>query len=256
MPRQPRQFGNSGYLHLIVRGIGKQILFEDREDYLFFLSILRRFSTETSVSVLAYCLMENHVHILVCDEQKNTPLLMKKLGVSYSQYFNRKYERSGHLFQDRYLSEPVEEDAYFLAVFRYILKNPQKAGICPAGAYEWSSYTEYAKPGSFTDTTLLQELIGDRAQLDQFLAEGEDEECLEYTPSRRDDEWAIQTINKLLGMTSGTALQALSKTERNAALRKLKSAGLSLRQIERLTGINRNIVQHVTAGRVNGDGSH
>ncbi len=86
MPRQPRQHSESGYLHLIVRGIGKQLLFEEREDSHFFLSLLRRYSAETSVSVLAYCLMENHVHLLVRDEQGQTPLLMKKLGVSYSSY--------------------------------------------------------------------------------------------------------------------------------------------------------------------------
>ena len=83
MPRQARQLSESGYLHLIVRGIGKQILFEDREDRLFFLSRLKRFCAETNVSVLAYCLMENHVHLLVHDQEHSTPLLMKKLGVPY-----------------------------------------------------------------------------------------------------------------------------------------------------------------------------
>ena len=127
MPRQPRQFGNSGYMHLIVRGIGKQILFENQDDYSFFLAILRRFSTETSVSILAYCLMENHVHLLVHDEQHHSPLLMKKIGVSYSRYFNRKYKRSGHLLQDRYRSEPIETDGSLIRVFRYILNNPEGA---------------------------------------------------------------------------------------------------------------------------------
>ena len=155
MPRQARQLSESGYLHLIVRGIGKQILFEDREDRLFFLSRLKRFCAETNVSVLAYCLMENHVHLLVHDQEHSTPLLMKKLGVSYSGYFNQKYERSGHLFQDRYRSEAIEDERYLLSVFRYILNNPQKAGLGSPLNYEWSSVAQYGTTDALTDTSLL-----------------------------------------------------------------------------------------------------
>ena len=104
MPRQARVKSESGYTHLIVRGIGRQVLFEAREDYQFYLAILERYSHETEIQVCAYCLMENHVHLLVCDANARIALMMKKLGVSYSQYFNRKYKRQGHLFQDRYLS--------------------------------------------------------------------------------------------------------------------------------------------------------
>ncbi len=243
MPRQPRQHSESGYLHLIVRGIGKQLLFEEQEDSHFFLSLLRRYSAETSVSVLAYCLMENHVHLLVRDEQGQTPLLMKKLGVSYSSYFNRKYERSGHLFQDRYRSENVEDEAYLLRVFRYILKNPEKAGVCPAAAYPWSSISQFGDADAFTDTKLLRELIGDEEQFAAFLADGNDERCMEFEQPRRDDEWAKRVLREYLSGQSGTVLQVFERSKRNAVLRALKNKGLSVRQLERLTGINRGAIQ-------------
>lgn len=83
---------------------------------------------------------------------------MKKLGVRYSQYFNRKYKRQGHLFQNRYLSEPIDDERYLLTVLRYILNNPRKAGIC-AAEYEWSSYRMYVQPSSFEDTAMFRELI-------------------------------------------------------------------------------------------------
>ncbi len=243
MPRQARQFSESGYLHLIVRGIGKQILFEDREDRLFFLAILERFCGETGVCVLAYCLMENHVHLLVYDREGKTPLLMKKLGVSYSRYYNRKYERSGHLFQDRYLSEAVEDEDYLLAVFRYILLNPEKAGLGSAADYEWSSFSRYGEADPVVDTSLLCELIGDREEYVAFLAERKDDDCMEYEAVSRDDEWAKDVIRSCLRIESGTVLQSYDRGKRDAALRKLKSKGLSVRQLERLTGINRGVIQ-------------
>jgi len=241
MPRQARQLSESGYFHVIVRGIGRQAIFEERDDYLFYLSILRRFSVETGVAILAYCLMENHVHLLLRDDGQRVSLMMKKMGVSYSQYFNKKYERCGHLFQDRFLSEAIENEAYLLSVFRYILNNPAKAGICPAQAYEWSSYALYNVPQSLVDLNMIRELLGDRYAA--FVSEPNDDKCLECEAVPRGDNWAREMMRACLGEQSGMVLQALDRKARNAALRKLKEGGLTVRQIERLTGINRNIVQ-------------
>jgi len=243
MARGARQRSDSGYMHLITRGIGRQALFEEREDYLFYLSILERYSRETEVVIVAYCLMENHVHLLAVDVKGHVSLLMKKLGVSYSGYYNRKYQRQGHLFQDRFLSEAIEEDGYLLTVFRYILNNPEKAGICPAAAYEWSSYRLYGQDSALTNTSLVRAMLGDEDRYRDFIATPNEDECLEYTGNCRDDDWARAVIQRQLGEESGTALQAVNRDARNKALRKLLNAGMSVRQIERLTGISRGIVQ-------------
>ena len=160
MPRQARELSESGYYHLIVRGIGRQAIFEDGEDYAFYLSRLSRYSREASVSVCAYCLMENHVHLLVRDEKGHMSPMMKRLGVSYAHYFNQKYARVGHLFQDRYMSESISNETYLLVVLRYILNNPQKAGICRAEDYAWSSYALYDREDAFVDTSVFHELLG------------------------------------------------------------------------------------------------
>ncbi len=243
MARQARELSDSGYMHVIVRGIGRQLLFETEEDYLFYLDALERYSKELHVTVCAWCLMENHVHLLLCDTGKQIPLLMKKLGVRYSWYFNQKYERTGHLFQDRYRSEKIEDDAYLTTVFRYILRNPEKAGICKASEYRWSSYAMYGVRTSFADTRALEEMVGDRAAYAAWIAEENEDECLEDTPPKHDDGWAIKEIHRQLHGESGTALQHMNKAERDEMLRKLKKAGLTVRQIERLTGINRGTVQ-------------
>ncbi|MBQ7679097.1 MAG: transposase [Butyrivibrio sp.] len=250
MPRRARKISASGYMHIIVRGIGKQLLFEDVHDYWYYLDKLEQFCLDTNVWVCAYCLMDNHVHLLVKGESESIILLMKKMGVSYSWYYNTKYDRVGHLFQDRYKSEPVENDASLLTVFRYILKNPQKAGVCSAARYPWNSYRYYDKPLSFMDLSVIRSLLGDYRHYQEYIDQDDDDQGLEYAESRHSDAWAKEEIMRCLGISSGTALQDYSKMDRDAALVKLKERGLSARQISRLTGIGRNIVQ--TAGKDRG----
>ena len=243
MPRQPREAGE--YLHIIVRGVGKQILFEDdadRKKYLFF---LKRFRTESNISILAYCLMENHVHLLVHDSDASVSSFMKKIGVSYALYYNRKYDRTGHLFQDRFRSETIKDDAYLLTAFRYILNNPQKAGICKADEYPWSSYREFGTSSGLTDSKLLAEMIGTGAAFHQFMQQQDDNECMEAEHQKKDDAWALSVIRESLHIASGSQLQQFDRKQRDEALAMLKKKGVSIRQLERLTGINRGIIQKV-----------
>ena len=253
MARQARRRSCSDYYHLIVRGIGRQVLFEEPKDYRYFLNLLRRNSADCGLSVCAYCLMENHVHLLVNDPDFCQSLFMKKIGICYASYYNRKYERTGHLFQDRFLSELIENEPALLNVFRYILNNPAKAGISAAASYEWSSFSEYAVSGSFVDTAIFQKLIGGRDRFRAFMngeeidrqheCGGADQDFLDFDSKRNDDRWAQGVICSHLQGRSGTFLQTMDRMERNLVLRELKEEGMSVRQIERLTGINRNIVQ-------------
>ncbi len=242
MPRQARNIHEGGFRHIIIRGIGKQILFEDEYDNKFFLRILERYSRETDVSVCAYCLMENHVHLLIHDHGINTPLLMKKIGVCYSAYFNDKYERTGHLFQDRYKCENIYDDRYYLTVLRYILRNPEKAGICRTEKYRWSSYHAYGDESSFLEQSVTYGFFGDEQEYRDYINTENHDSCMEYA-GRRDDTWAKDIIEKILGASSGTVIQNYGRLERDQALKSLKSEGLSIRQIERLTGISRGVIQ-------------
>lgn len=241
MSRQARQAGE--FLHIIVRGIGRQILFEDDADRRKYLFFLRKYSAENDITLLAYCLMENHVHLLIHNANGASPIFMKKMGISYAYYFNQKYDRSGHLFQDRYLSEVIGDDAYLLAAFRYILNNPQKAGICKASEYKWSSYHDYGKTNVLTDTKIVKELLGTESAFEQFMLQQDDAEYMEAEPRKRSDAWALSVIQNKLHVMSGTQLQQLDRQQRNEALVLLKKEGLSVRQLERLTGINRGVIQ-------------
>ena len=244
MPRQARKLPESGYLHVMQRGIGKQLLFEAPEDYRYYLKILEKFSQETGVIVCAYCLMENHTHLLLYDRNEKIPELMKKIGISYSYYFNKKYERVGHVYQDRYHSEPVENEARLKVVIRYILNNPVKAGICSAKRYEWSSYRCFGNRSSFVDMSIMESMLGNKRAFDAYLEEQNEDVCMECDAGERHtDKWALGVIHGRLNGQSGTSLQSMDKKDRNSALSDLKAAGLSIRQLERLTGINRGVIQ-------------
>ncbi len=242
MPRGARALSESGIYHIVTRGIGKQILFEDEDDYERFLDTLRRYRDEEHFTVFAYCLMENHVHLLLY-AVSGLDRIMKRIAGSYAYYFNDKYNRSGHLFQDRYSSEPVEDDRYLLAVVRYIHNNPLKAGICPREKYPWSSWHEYTGSPNLVTTNLVFDLTGGHDGFLEFSAGNEDIECLELSyKARLSDKEAKEIIRKDLHLESGTQMQSLPRSERNACICLLKKRGLSVRQIERLTGINRGAV--------------
>ena len=243
MPRKPRNYGQ--FFHVIVRGIGKQILFEDEKDRIKFLDSMRRYRDETKIGILAYCLMENHVHMLIKDVDSNLSMFMKKLGISYAAYYNKKYERTGHLFQDRYKSEVITGDIDILNVYRYILNNPQKAHIGRTTTYKWSSYREYGQKGGLTDSTMLKKMIGDKSRLDDFLKSESDYVGMEDVMTTHDDVWALQVIKQKLKLKSGTELQKLPRAERDEKLVRLKSEGLTIRQIERLTGISKSVISRV-----------
>ena len=226
------------------RGIGKQLLFETPEDYRYYLKIIEEISKETGVTVCTYCLMGNHTHLLLYDKKERIPQCMKIIGICYAQYFNKKYERVGHLFQGRYHSETIESDSQLKRAARYILNNPQKAGICHAKKYQWSSYQYYGKGSTFVDMRAIESLMGTKKEFVAFLEEANNDTFLEYeTGERHDDKWALGVIHSRLNGQSGTSLQSKDRKERDRILHELKVAGLSIRQLERLTGINRGVIQ-------------
>lgn len=245
MSRKPRQYTRGKLLHVIVRGIGRQILFENHADYMYYLSLLRKYKQETAMDIIAYCLMENHVHMLLQDHDGNTALFMKKTGISYAAYYNKKYERTGHLFQDRYISQVIEDERGLLNVFQYILLNPEKAGISMFASYRWSSYQEYGNRKQLSNSKIIEDLLGSRDQLDNLLRGTSDLQHMEPGSRHRDDSWAQAVLHHVLDVKNGVSLQKMAKHDRDDVIRSLRRAGLSIRQIERLTGISRGVIQRL-----------
>lgn len=130
MPRGKRLLGSSGYMHIVARGINRQDIFFDDNDRKSFMNIMLHLRKEMDFDITAYCLMDNHVHLIIHDEKKRFSLIMKRLLICYVYHFNEKYNRTGHLFENRFKSECIESIRYLAAAVKYyttILKRPGSA---------------------------------------------------------------------------------------------------------------------------------
>jgi REP element-mobilizing transposase RayT len=114
IPRRAREKSNSGIYHIFLRGINRQDIFEDGEDSQKFLDALQRYKEISAYSLYAYCLMGNHVHLLLQVGVEPLAQFMRRICGSYVYWYNKKYKRIGNLFQDRFKSEPDKDDANFL----------------------------------------------------------------------------------------------------------------------------------------------
>lgn len=243
MPRSARKKSKSGYYHILLRGNNRQNIFTDDQDRSFFLKIMQRYKKELGFEIHAYCLMSNHIHLLLHDPNNQLDLIMKKIAGSYASYFNLKYDRVGHLFQDRFKSQSIEDDTYFLIVLRYIHQNPLKAQIAPDYNYAWSSHHEYMNSPKITETTFALDLLGGKADYISFLQKEDETPCLDIVEKTRiTDEEAKKIIKNIAGIESLEQIQKFDRANKSQTLNALKEKGLTSRQIARLTGINRGTV--------------
>lgn len=155
MPRRQRVISPSNLYHVISKGIDGQNIFYDDADRNFFLKQILETSTRYDYKIYAYCLMINHIHLILKAENEVLSKVMKSLMIKYVYYFNSKYKRSGPLFQDRFKSKCIGNQKYFLDVCKYVHRNPEKACICKTSQYKWSSYQEYLGEPKIIDKNVL-----------------------------------------------------------------------------------------------------
>lgn len=252
MPRVAREKSRTGIYHVILRGINGQIIFEDEEDYLKFYETLEVCKDKSDFEIYAYCFMSNHIHLLIKEGSEDLGIAFRRIGASYVYWYNWKYSRRGHLFQDRYKSEVVETDRYLLTVVRYIHRNPLKAGMVKGLAdYQWSSYGEYMHKRGICDTRFILDLFSkDKGEAEKefeiFNLQNNNDKCLSYSDNLRlNDAEATDIIKIVSGVNNLSELQGLAKIKRDDAIRKCREQGVSIRQLERLTGVSYGIIRSV-----------
>ena len=246
MPRQARVRSDLGMYHVMLRGINKQRIFHETVDYKCFLDALRTYRDMCGFQLYAWCLMPNHVHLLIGESPQGESIsqIMKRIGAKYVYWYNLRYERIGPLFQDRFKSEAIKDDAYFLTVLRYIHRNPLKAGIAGSMSdYPHSSCAYYLAedPACPVDTSKLFSLIS-KSEYENWHLQSDDKACLDLDEKAAvrgiTDEQALRLMNKSAGMANAEVFQKLPETKQSKAIMRMRKSGASLRQISRLSGIS------------------
>ncbi len=246
MSRTARKRSASGIYHVMIRGADRRIIFADDFDCKAFLTILAKTIEKTDFNVYAYCLMGNHVHLMVKEGQESLEQFFKRLGVSYVNYYNQRYQLLGHLFQDRFRSEGIDTDAYYLDALRYICQNPVKAGLVKSmWDYPWLGCGGIKDPrGILADVREYTSVGTD--ELRTFL-EGP---CLENHledegPKRLTDADGILRLCEASGCKTVQEIGGWPEARRDEALRRGINAGISIRQLSRLTGISKAVIERI-----------
>ena len=256
MPYKIRKGSMTKIYHVMLRGNDKQDIFYDYQDYCKFLKILKIIKEKYHCEIYEYCLMTNHVHMIIFDRQDVLSKVIQSLAISYSLYFAKKYKKEGHLFQGRFLSKSVESREYLCTLCRYIHQNPLKANIAKTEEYQWSSYNEFlfdSKINIINPNPILS-MFGQtkkEARKNFIIYHSRKEnlinEEVEYEFAYKlKDEQVKEKIQQILKIENVRLFRMYDKDTRDAKLKELKIIkGASKAQISRVLGINKKMVERI-----------
>jgi len=246
----------------MLRGNERKDIFIDKQDKKKFIKTVIQKKADEAFKLYAYCIMDNHVHLVIKEQKEPISRIVKKITTSFAYYFNNKYKRVGHLFQDRYKSETIEDEPYLISVIRYIHNNPEKAGISKKERYKWSSYSNYIEIlGKTIELPEIKEILeifslDTKKALKEFINYSnkyEEKNFLEMKKiieSEINEENVEEYINEYLKSRSSKK-ENLKKRENveereNLVQQLLRKSNFSRRKIAILIGVNREAVRKVS----------
>lgn len=256
MTKIHRNYSCSKTYHIILKGIDSQNIFYDDQDRRIFLEKLIMTKKEYDNKIYSYCLMDNHVHMVIRIEKEFLSKAMQTLMIRYVHYFNKKYKRTGTLLQNRFKSKNVEDQRYFLEVCRYIHQNPENAGMAKTEDYKWSSYNEYLGKEKIIDKKVLLHYLNDdinefikyttRNDINENLNEIAEYEML----TRLSDDELANIIMKLFNITDISEIpyffKNLDKIQLKECVEKIKKIkGTNKTQIARIIRISRIVIERI-----------
>lgn len=256
MPRVSRSDSKiiTNTYHILLRGINKQNIFIDKYDKDKFTKYLIETKEKYNYSIYSYVIMNNHVHLNIYDKEDRMSNIIHKLCTSYGMYFNKKYERVGHIFQNRFKSIGIDTEEYLLNLVRYIHRNPEKDGISKLNQYKWSSYNEYISNSKFiTDIDFILDLFDeDRTKaIEKFvqynkLIDRKHSDAEYEFESKLSDEDANYCIKRMLNIKNILAIQNYEKAKKYDMVYKISQiVGISSSQMVRLLGMSKRTIQRI-----------
>lgn len=253
MPRTARQHSDTGVYHVMMRGIDRRDIFVDDLDRGKFIKTLRAVAFPEDrdgnplppyCNIHAYCLMDNHIHLLIAEGTEGIGTVMKRIGVSYVSYYNKRHGHLGPLFHDRFRSEPVGDTGYFITLLRYIHQNPVQAEmVASPDQYRWSSWNEYSTGNLSSGKAICARTVpfaslpwDELCKMVINVSGGTIELHSKIEHRRMTDNEARQTLGMLCGGDM-SILSTMPRSQRNPLIRKAIGSGVGMRQLARITGL-------------------
>ena len=257
----------TGYYHVCARGMGKQLIFEGDEDRREFLELMRDCCRDVQVTIVAWCLMGNHVDLVLEDYEDEMSAAMQRLLLTYARRFNKRIGRAGCLFRDRFDRRSLDTDRHLMAAIRYVHANPQEAGIALIERYPWSSFAEYLRAFDddatmdFSDPSAVLELFGSAEGFIAYSLEapdGSDPVIHDMDETEWEQHAFADKMAKGLGVPLDR-LKAVPPAQRDGIVFALNEAGYTVREIERYSGISKSTASRIARafaqGRAQSEGS-
>lgn len=247
----------TGFYHVCARGTGKQLIFETDDDRWEFLELMRDCCREAGVTIVAWCLMDDHVDLVLLDYEDEMSAAMQRLLLTYARRFNKRTGRTGCLFRERFERRSLDTDWQVMEAIRSVHANPQEAGIALIERYPWSSFAEYLRAydndmtRGFSDPSCVLELFGSTEGFIAYSLSTSDggEPAM---PDMEETEWERHAFAEKLAKGLGVPLRgvkAAPPAQRNIVILGLHDAGFTVRQIERYTGIGKSTVSRIVRAR-------
>ena len=243
----------TGFYHVCARGTGKQLIFESDDDRWEFLELMRDCCREAGVTVVAWCLMGNHVHLVLADYEDRMSSAMHQLLLTYARRFNKRTGRTGHLFQNRFDRRSLDTDWQVMEAIRSVHVDPQEVGISLIERYPWSSFAEYLRAydndmtRGFSDPSCVLELFGSAKAFIAYSLSTPDA-CEPAMPDMEETEWERHAYADKMTRRLGVPLNELKTVEpsqRDGIIFALHDGGYTVREIERYTGISKSTVSRI-----------
>ena len=250
----------TGFYHVCARGMGGRQIFESDEDRWEFLELMRECCRDAQVTIVAWCLMSDHVDLVLLDYEDKMSAAMQRLLLTYARRFNKRTGRAGCLFRGRFERRSLDTDLQLMEAIRSVHANPQEAGISLIERYPWSSIAEHLRAydsgaadatRGFSDPSCVLELFG---SAEGFIAYslsspdgGEPALC-----DMKETEWERHAFADKLAKSLGVPLNGVKTAppaQRDTVIVGLNNAGFTVRQIERYTGIGKSTVSRIVRAR-------
>lgn len=258
MPRLARNDNKTitNTYHIISRGINKQDLFLEEQDKNKFYKIIKDTKEKYKFELYSYVIMNNHVHLIIHDKNDEMSKIMHRLCAVYAMYFNKKYERVGHVFQNRFKNICIDTEIYLLNLVRYIHQNPEKDGICNMQQYKWSSYNDYinCKKNEITDINFVLSLFDEQkidTAIEKFKIFHKQSETsfsdrnLEFDNVLTDDD-ASEIIRRSLNLDNLLLIQNFNTAIRNEMIYNISQIDkIYTKQISRILGMSERNIQRI-----------